>query len=61
MNISRRLFGDGWVNNEVELMKILTIQQSKLLISVEEASEQVEQLKGRSQSTVKKGHGTMQP
>ena len=59
MNSSLKLFGKGWVNNEVQVMKILTQQQSKLPISVGQARQQVEQLKKQSLSIVKKGHDTM--
>jgi len=61
MDTSRRLFGNGWTTNEMQIMKALRQQQKTLPISVEQARRQVQRLKEQSLSTVKKGQATTQP
>ncbi|MEO6730132.1 MAG: hypothetical protein ABIN01_02860 [Ferruginibacter sp.] len=60
MNSSSRLFGSGWVTNEMQIMKVLTQQPKMLPVSVEQARQQVRRLKEQSLSIVKKGYDITQ-
>ena len=54
-DITRKYFGDTWVQNEMGAMKTMTAQRKKLPISVEQARAQVKRLSEQSRSAVKKG------
>ena len=60
MYSSHKMFSDGWIANEVGAMKALIQQRKGPPVSVEQARKQVQLLKEKSQSTVKKGHDRMQ-